>query len=80
MLGSDVSEREMGIIPCGISWLYRAIDAVKDKSKGRYSIRVSAIEVHGRTEELKDLLKDLAKGKISFRSAHLIQYHSNDSN
>ncbi|XP_039260453.2 uncharacterized protein LOC120336762 [Styela clava] len=61
LIGSDANEYEVGLIPCGISWLYRAIDEMKEKTKGRFSVRVSAIEIQGRTEKLKDLLKEFSK-------------------
>lgn len=62
MIGSDANGNELGLIPCGLSWLFRFLNYVKEKTKRRYHVRVSAIEVHGRSEKLKDLLRGVAGG------------------
>ncbi|XP_062588901.1 kinesin-like protein KIF26B isoform X4 [Saccostrea cucullata] len=61
MMGEDVSAQTLGIMPCAISWLFRLIDEQKDKTGARFSVRVSAIEVSGKNEQLKDLLAEVAK-------------------
>ncbi|XP_037082774.1 kinesin-like protein CG14535 [Pollicipes pollicipes] len=61
MLGGSGSADQLGIIPCAISWLYRGIGEQKQKSGARFSVRVSAVQIAGAAENLRDLLKDHAK-------------------
>ena len=56
MIGSDESSRTIGLIPTAISWLFKAIKEKKDKSGARFSVRVSACEIRGSQEEMRDLL------------------------
>ena len=63
MLGSPESGDQLGIIPTAISWLYRGIGEHKQKSGARFSVRVSAVQIAGAAENLRDLLKDHAKGE-----------------
>ncbi|XP_017775720.1 PREDICTED: kinesin-like protein GA13060 isoform X2 [Nicrophorus vespilloides] len=56
MLGSPESGNTLGIIPCAISWLFRGINEQKQKTGARFSVRVSAVEVCGPTNQLRDLL------------------------
>lgn len=63
MMGNDVSAQSLGIMPCAIAWLFRLIDEQKEKTGARFSVRVSAVEVSGKNEQLKDLLADVAKCK-----------------
>lgn len=63
MMGNDVSAQSLGIMPCAIAWLFRLIDEQKEKMGARFSVRVSAVEVSGKNEQLKDLLADVAKCK-----------------
>ena len=56
MIGSDESSRTIGLIPTAISWLFKAIKEKKDKSGARFSVRVSACEIRGGQEEMRDLL------------------------
>lgn len=60
MIGVDDSAQNLGMIPSAISWLFRLIDEQKDKTGARFSVRVSAVEVTGKQETLKDLLVDVA--------------------
>ncbi|XP_062863612.1 kinesin-like protein KIF26B isoform X2 [Trichomycterus rosablanca] len=64
MIGKDDSMQNLGIIPCAISWLFKIIDERKEKTGARFSVRVSAVEVWGRDENLKDLLSDVATGSL----------------
>lgn len=59
MLGVDDSPQNLGIVPCAISWLFRLIEDLKEKTGSRFSVRVSAVEVTGRQETLKDLLANI---------------------
>lgn len=59
MLGVDDSPQNLGIVPCAISWLFRLIEDLKEKTGSRFSVRVSAVEVTGREETLKDLLANI---------------------
>lgn len=56
----DESPLRLGIIPCAISWLFRLINEQKEHTGARFSVRVSATEVTGKHEILKDLLADIA--------------------
>ncbi|KAF5302809.1 hypothetical protein FQA39_LY01989 [Lamprigera yunnana] len=56
MVGTPENANTLGIIPCAISWLFRGINEQKQKTGARFSVRVSAIEVSGPTNQLRDLL------------------------
>ena len=66
MIGVDDNSQNLGVIPSAISWLFRLIDKHKERTGARFSVRVSAIEITGKDEKLKDLLADVAKGNASF--------------
>ena len=66
MIGVDDNSQNLGVIPSAISWLFRLIDKHKEGTGTRFSVRVSAIEITGKDEKLKDLLADVAKGNASF--------------
>lgn len=63
MLGTDRSGQTLGAMPCAIAWLFKLINEQKDKTGARFSVRVSAVEVTGKNETLRDLLVDIAHGK-----------------
>ncbi|KAL8572388.1 hypothetical protein ACOMHN_023157 [Nucella lapillus] len=65
MLGSDGSPQTLGVMPCAIAWLFKLINEQKDKTGARFSVRVSAVEVSGKNENLRDLLTDIAQGHTS---------------
>jgi len=65
MLGVDDSPTSLGVIPCAIDWLFRLISDQKEQTGARFSVRVSAVEITGKQEHLKDLLADTATGKIA---------------
>ncbi|CAM1309896.1 KIF26A (predicted) [Pycnogonum litorale] len=58
MIGCAESTQQLGIMPCAISWLFRMINEQKVKTGARFSVRMSAVEVSGRNEQLKDLLDE----------------------
>uniref|UniRef100_T1JB31 Kinesin motor domain-containing protein n=1 Tax=Strigamia maritima TaxID=126957 RepID=T1JB31_STRMM len=60
MIGNSESVQDLGIIPCAISWLFKLINEEKQKSGARFSVRVSAVEITEKSEELRDLLAHLA--------------------
>ncbi|KAG1654122.1 Kinesin-like protein KIF26A [Nymphon striatum] len=62
MIGETDSSQKLGIIPCAISWLFRMIHEQKTTTGARFSVRMSAVEVVGRTEALNDLLAEQAAG------------------
>ncbi|XP_072321711.1 kinesin-like protein KIF26B isoform X2 [Eucyclogobius newberryi] len=64
MIGRDDSLQTLGIIPCAISWLFKLINEKKEKTGARFSVRVSAVEVWGKEENLKDLLSEVATGSL----------------
>ncbi|XP_039199266.1 kinesin-like protein KIF26A isoform X2 [Crotalus tigris] len=64
MFGKDNSTQSLGIVPCAISWLFKLINERKEKTGTRFSIRVSAVEISGKDENLKDLLAEVATGSL----------------
>lgn len=62
MIGRDSSTQSLGVAPCAISWLFKLIEERKEKTGTRFSIRVSAVEICGREEVLRDLLADFSAG------------------
>jgi kinesin family protein 26 len=62
MVGTDQSTQTLGIVPSAITWLFRLINEEKDKTGARFSVRVSAVEVTGKQELLRDLLSEVAQG------------------
>ena len=63
MIGQDSGPQTLGIVPCAIAWLFKLINEQKDHTGARFSVRVSAVEVSGKQETLKDLLADVAQGR-----------------
>ncbi|XP_041353200.1 kinesin-like protein KIF26B [Gigantopelta aegis] len=63
MIGRDHSPQTLGIVPCSIAWLFRLINEQKEKTGARFSVRVSAVEVTGKQEILRDLLVDVAQSQ-----------------
>ncbi|XP_069008285.1 kinesin-like protein KIF26A isoform X1 [Embiotoca jacksoni] len=64
MIGKDGSTQSLGIVPCAISWLFKLINERKEKTGTRFSVRVSAVEIFGKDEELKDLLSEVSTGSL----------------
>ncbi|XP_072314472.1 kinesin-like protein KIF26A isoform X2 [Eucyclogobius newberryi] len=64
MIGKDSSTQSFGIVPCAISWLFKLINERKEKTSTRFSVRVSAVEIFGKDEELKDLLSEVSTGSL----------------
>lgn len=56
--------QNLGIIPCAISWLFKLINERKEKTGARFSVRISAVEVWGKEENLRDLLAEVATGSL----------------
>lgn len=56
------SSWEAGLMPTAIAWLFRGIAEQKTKTGARFSVRVSAVEIAGATELLRDLLAPHATG------------------
>jgi kinesin family protein 26 len=65
MLGVDQAASTLGIIPCAIYWLFTLINDRREKTGARFSVRVSAVEITGKQETLKDLLADVAPSKLA---------------
>ncbi|XP_059353832.1 kinesin-like protein KIF26A [Carassius carassius] len=68
MIGRDSSMQSLGVAPCAISWLFKLIEERKEKTGTRFSIRVSAVEICGREEVLRDLLVDFSTE--TFQNSH----------
>lgn len=64
MIGVDDNPQNLGVLPCAIAWLFKLINDQKDQTGARFSVRVSAVEVTGKQEQLKDLLADVAAGNL----------------
>ncbi|XP_057588371.1 kinesin-like protein KIF26A [Hippopotamus amphibius kiboko] len=64
MIGRDSAPQSLGIVPCAISWLFRLVDERKERTGARFSVRVSAVEVCGRDQSLRDLLAEVASGSL----------------
>lgn len=64
MIGKDSSTQSLGIVPCAISWLFKLINERKEKTGTRFCVRVSAVEIFGKDEELKDLLSEASTGSL----------------
>ncbi|XP_078263274.1 kinesin-like protein KIF26A isoform X2 [Rhinoraja longicauda] len=64
MIGKDNSTQNLGVIPCAISWLFKLINERKEKTGTRFSVRVSAVEIWGKDETLRDLLSEVANGNL----------------
>lgn len=64
MIGTPENSSTLGIIPCAISWLFKGINEQKQKTGARFSVRVSAVEICGPTNQLRDLLSGYANGKF----------------
>ncbi|XP_055924749.1 kinesin-like protein KIF26B isoform X2 [Argiope bruennichi] len=62
MVGKSDSPQDLGVMPCAISWLFRLIYEQRQKTGARFSVRVSALELSGRSETLRDLLSEYAAG------------------
>jgi len=60
MLGVDDSSLTLGVIPRAIASLYRLVDERRHATGARFSVRVSAVEVTGRHETVKDLLANVS--------------------
>ncbi|XP_078727834.1 kinesin-like protein KIF26B [Lampetra fluviatilis] len=63
MLGWDDGPQSLGVMPCAVSWLYRLIEERRERAGARFSVRVSAVELWGKDEQLQDLLADVATGR-----------------
>ncbi|KAK6182778.1 hypothetical protein SNE40_010388 [Patella caerulea] len=62
MIGKDHSPQTLGVIPCAIAWLFKLISDQKETTGARFSVRVSAVEVSGTQEVLRDLLTEVSGG------------------
>uniref|UniRef100_A0A8C2BJ25 Kinesin family member 26Bb n=1 Tax=Cyprinus carpio TaxID=7962 RepID=A0A8C2BJ25_CYPCA len=62
MIGHDSSTQSLGVIPCAISWLFKLINRKKDKTWANISVSVSAVEVCGENNAIRDLLYDVDTG------------------
>ncbi|XP_029589011.1 kinesin-like protein KIF26B isoform X2 [Salmo trutta] len=57
MMGSDSSSQSLGVIPCAISWFYSHTERRRRERTGAsLAVSVSAMEVCGEDETLRDLL------------------------
>lgn len=56
MVGSCSEDIGPGLMPTAIAWLFRGIGEQKNKTGARFSVRVSAVEIAGPAEVLRDLL------------------------
>ncbi|XP_059353821.1 kinesin-like protein KIF26B [Carassius carassius] len=59
IIGHDGCTQSLGVIPCAISWLFKLINKKKDKTWANISVSVSAVEVCGENNAIRDLLSDV---------------------
>jgi len=59
MIGHDGCTQSLGVIPCAISWLFKLINRKKDKTWANISVSVSAVEVCGENNTIRDLFSDV---------------------
>lgn len=59
MIGHDGCTQSLGVIPCAITWLFKLINRKKDKTWANISVSVSAVEVCGENNAIRDLLSDV---------------------
>ncbi|XP_051511787.1 kinesin-like protein KIF26B isoform X2 [Myxocyprinus asiaticus] len=62
MIGQDGCAQSLGVIPCAISWLFKLINRKKDKTWANISVSVSAVEVCGENNAIRDLLSGVDTG------------------
>ncbi|KAK3749849.1 hypothetical protein QZH41_015512, partial [Actinostola sp. cb2023] len=77
MIGRDESDQTIGILPSALSWLFRLISEQKQRrvtlahtatvilaaeTGTKFSVRVSAVEIVGRSENWRDLLVSATTG------------------
>ncbi|XP_031571980.1 uncharacterized protein LOC116306087 [Actinia tenebrosa] len=62
MIGRDENDQTLGILPSALSWLFRLINEQKQKTGTKFSVRVSAVEIVGRSENWRDLLASATTG------------------
>jgi hypothetical protein len=74
MVGSCLEDIGPGLMPTAIAWLFRGIGEQKNKTGARFSVRVSAVEIAGPAEVLRDLLAPHATGKLVALRAFLFIY------
>lgn len=58
MFGEDHSVSSLGIIPLSIVWLFQFINEAKLKYGTKFTVKISAVEIIGKEENVKDLLKN----------------------
>ncbi|XP_065124379.1 kinesin-like protein KIF26B [Paramisgurnus dabryanus] len=74
MFGHDGCVQTLGVIPCAISWLFKLINRKKDKTWANISVSVTAVEVCGENNAIRDLLSDVDAGKENYKQdAYLIE-------
>ncbi|XP_051951223.1 kinesin-like protein KIF26B isoform X1 [Xyrauchen texanus] len=62
MIGHDGCTESLGVLPCAISWLFKLINRKKDKTWANISVSVSAVEVCGENNSIRDLLSGVETG------------------
>lgn len=58
MFGSDESIDSIGLIPLSTFWLFKLIEESKIKYDTKFTVKVSALEIIGKDEKLKDLIEN----------------------
>lgn len=59
LIGRDCSTQSLGVAPTAICWIFKVMEQRVERSGSCFSINVSAVEVSGRNETLRDLLAKL---------------------
>ncbi|XP_076032332.1 uncharacterized protein LOC143020049 [Oratosquilla oratoria] len=64
MLGSPDSSHSLGVMPCAVWWVYRALEDHRLHTGARYSVRVSALQI-APGDVVTDLLASFSQGEQS---------------
>ncbi|KFD70596.1 hypothetical protein M514_09794 [Trichuris suis] len=75
-VGEDKSAQSLGVIPCAISWMYRLINERKKRTGSRFTVRVSAMELSGSDERLRDLLANDGSEEVDLQNLNEVRVSS----
>ncbi|CDW56553.1 kinesin protein KIF26A [Trichuris trichiura] len=75
-VGEDKSAQSLGVIPCAISWIYRLIGERKKRTGSRFTVRVSAMELSGSDERLRDLLANDSGDEVELQNLNEVRVSS----
>ncbi|CAH8561684.1 unnamed protein product [Dicrocoelium dendriticum] len=62
------STEKVGMLSCAVSWLFRLIAEQTSRTGARFSVRISAVEVHDQDDTLRDLLATMVQASDTVTS------------